>query len=53
MQDDGFAQQLYQSTRRLFAQNLKEAVEARDAWFTEKVSAGVILGGVIHLAHCT
>lgn len=52
--DDMFAQQLYQMTRRTFARNLKEALEAKDAWYKEKVrhtcplTNGVILPGLMH-----
>jgi hypothetical protein len=35
--DNEFAQQIYQATRRTFVQNLKQALDARDAWHQEKV----------------
>ncbi|KAG2454600.1 hypothetical protein HYH02_000441 [Chlamydomonas schloesseri] len=35
--DDEFTQQLYQTTRSSFARNLRAALEARDAWYREKL----------------
>ena len=35
--DDDFAQQIYQAARRNFTHNLKDALDARDAWYQEKV----------------
>eukprot|EP00198_Chlamydomonas_reinhardtii_P010657 XP_001699994.1 predicted protein [Chlamydomonas reinhardtii] len=35
--DDDFTQQLYQTTRSSFARNLRAALEARDAWYREKL----------------
>ncbi|GLC64774.1 hypothetical protein PLESTF_000206100 [Pleodorina starrii] len=35
--DDEFTQQLYQTTRGAFARNLRSALEARDAWYREKL----------------
>ncbi|KAG1660078.1 hypothetical protein FOA52_006424 [Chlamydomonas sp. UWO 241] len=35
--DDAFAQAIYQTTRRSFAQNLKAALEARDEWYQDKL----------------
>eukprot|EP00798_Chlamydomonas_sp_ICE-L_P014254 gene14254-20228_t len=37
--DDVFAQQLYQTARRNFSRNLKEAMEARDAWYQDKLKS--------------
>ncbi|GLI64722.1 hypothetical protein VaNZ11_008086 [Volvox africanus] len=35
--DDDFTQQLYQTTRGAFSRNLRSALEARDAWYREKL----------------
>ncbi|GFR47913.1 hypothetical protein Agub_g9713 [Astrephomene gubernaculifera] len=35
--DDEFTQQLYQTTRGAFSRNLRAALEARDAWYREKL----------------
>lgn len=37
--DDNFAQQIYQTTRLAFSKNLRTALEARDAWYREKLRA--------------
>ncbi|KAG2486579.1 hypothetical protein HYH03_014749 [Edaphochlamys debaryana] len=35
--DDDFTQQLFQTTRSAFSRNLRAALEARDAWYREKL----------------
>ncbi|GAX84963.1 hypothetical protein CEUSTIGMA_g12384.t1 [Chlamydomonas eustigma] len=38
-QNDEFAQQMYQASRRNFTRNLKSALEARDAWYQDKIKS--------------
>lgn len=38
-QDDEFTAKLYQATRRTFAKNLREALEARDKWHGDRLKS--------------
>lgn len=51
--DDDFAQQIYQAARRNFTHNLKDALDARDAWYQEKVGEEYVTSlGVVRVKEC-